>query len=385
MSARVGLFLVSLFLLPSQVLAAGADSEDIFAQADLLIEVGENEQALDLYMQAAKDGNAEAQYRLGEAYRNGLVTGTKYAEEGASRATHGSFTNPAGLRIAPAEAIHWIRKAARKGHPTAQMKMGKAYYFGYVVPKNRKTAAKWFRKAAEQGNAQAQQNLGAMYLDGIGVDQNDESAFNYFQKAAIQGNTDAKRNLSLMYFEGRGTAVDPEKGVVLLLELAENGDVEAQRQIGSQYALGKGVPQNWDQALAWLTKAAEQEDIQAMQVLEDHYRKGVGVEQNEVVADTWLERREAIVTDAILIKTVAPYYPQSALLRNTEGWVLLEFDISEQGEVENISVIDSSPNSIFNKVAKEAMAQFKYKPRTVKGQAVRTEGRQHRISFELED
>lgn len=39
---------------------------------------------------------------------------------------------------------------------------------------------------------------------------------------------------------------------------------------------------------------------------------------------------------------IKPKYPKAALLSGTEGWVLMQVDINETGEVENIRVVDTS-------------------------------------------
>lgn len=55
-----------------------------------------------------------------------------------------------------------------------------------------------------------------------------------------------------------------------------------------------------------------------------------------------------------------PLYPRRELSKGIEGWVAVKYDISKSGITENISVIDSSPLSVFDKSAMEAVRQFKY-------------------------
>jgi len=52
------------------------------------------------------------------------------------------------------------RNAADQGHADAQHRLGLLYVFGRGVKIDSTEAARWFRKAAEQGNAKAQFNLG---------------------------------------------------------------------------------------------------------------------------------------------------------------------------------------------------------------------------------
>ena len=50
------------------------------------------------------------------------------------------------------------------------------------------------------------------------------------------------------------------------------------------------------------------------------------------------------------ILTVAPEYPQRALARGTEGWVLVQFNVDELGRVAEPSVVDAQPLQVFDKI-----------------------------------
>ena len=82
---------------------------------------------------------------------------------------------------------------------------------------------------------------------------------------------------------------------------------------------------------------------------------------------------------------VPPQYPQRALSRGIEGWVLVEFDISETGAVINARVVDADPRNIFDRAAIRAVEQWKYKPRTVEGKATVRNGVRVVITFELQN
>ncbi len=84
------------------------------------------------------------------------------------------------------------------------------------------------------------------------------------------------------------------------------------------------------------------------------------------------------------ILKVSPAYPVAAARKGLEGWVIIRFDVSALGVVENISVVDSS-NTIFNKAAKAAVARFRYKPRVVDGVGQSVHGLMNKFVFELED
>ncbi len=95
--------------------------------------------------------------------------------------------------------IDRLRQAADQGDAEAQNKLGYMYFTGEGVAKNDQEAVKWFRKAAEQGHAKAQFNLGLSYSKGEGVQEDDQKAIMWYQKAAEQGIPSAQYNLVLRF------------------------------------------------------------------------------------------------------------------------------------------------------------------------------------------
>jgi len=80
---------------------------------------------------------------------------------------------------------------------------------------------------------------------------------------------------------------------------------------------------------------------------------------------------------------VQPVYPRRALEQGVEGWVILEFTVSEMGDVENAVVVDANPKGWFDRSALAAIKKYKYKPTVVDGQARATPGVQFRMVFEM--
>ena len=80
---------------------------------------------------------------------------------------------------------------AEQGDASAQYGLGQMYRKGLGVLQNDKTAVKWYTLAAEQGNARAQHNLGFMYDEGKGVLQDYKTAVEWYTLAAEQGDADA--------------------------------------------------------------------------------------------------------------------------------------------------------------------------------------------------
>jgi protein TonB len=84
------------------------------------------------------------------------------------------------------------------------------------------------------------------------------------------------------------------------------------------------------------------------------------------------------------IVKVAPLYPESAASRGIEGYVLLEFTVTETGATANPVVIEAQPAGIFDDAAKKAVLKFKYKPRIENGRPVSVSGVRHVITFKLD-
>jgi len=99
-----------------------------------------------------------------------------------------------------------IRSAAEQGDAKAQFTLGEMYDQGRGVEQDYAEAAKWYQKSAKQGNADAQYSLGWMYAVGRGVTRDDAEAVKWYRQAAEQGHTVAQVNLGMMYAEGRGVA-----------------------------------------------------------------------------------------------------------------------------------------------------------------------------------
>lgn len=82
-----------------------------------------------------------------------------------------------------ANAARYFLKAAEQGDAEAQFSLGNMYAEGHGVPRDEQQSASWFRKAAELGFSPAQVNLGVMYTQGQGVEQNLVEAHKWFNIA----------------------------------------------------------------------------------------------------------------------------------------------------------------------------------------------------------
>lgn len=80
---------------------------------------------------------------------------------------------------------------------------------------------------------------------------------------------------------------------------------------------------------------------------------------------------------------VQPVYPAAAARNGLEGTVMVQFDVSASGAVENVVVVESS-NRMFNKAAIDAARKFRYKARVVDGLPVATKSVRKLFRFAME-
>lgn len=74
--------------------------------------------------------------------------------------------------------------------------------------------------------------------------------------------------------------------------------------------------------------------------------------------------------DLIPLVRIAPRYPRKAALAKKEGWVKVEFIVTELGTVTDVNVVDAEPRRLFDRAAKKAIMKWKFKPSIVDGKPV---------------
>jgi hypothetical protein len=139
-----------------------------------------------LITEAAQNGDAAQQLRLGSLFQYGL--------EGAPKD--------------PVRAMEWYTRAAQQGLPAAQFELGRQYAIGDIVPRDAVEAAKWLGRAAEQGYPRAMTSLGNLYQEGNGIPHDDLKALDLFRRAAELGDKGAQAAIGRRYALGHGVAQD---------------------------------------------------------------------------------------------------------------------------------------------------------------------------------
>lgn len=85
----------------------------------------------------------------------------------------------------------------------------------------------------------------------------------------------------------------------------------------------------------------------------------------------------------LIIKT--PRYPTHALKNNIEGRVIVQFDISDRGQVLRPRIVASQPAEIFDSVVLQAIKKFTFTPLKVNGKAIITKNVTETFVFKIED
>ena len=79
--------------------------------------------------------------------------------------------------------------------------------------------------------------------------------------------------------------------------------------------------------------------------------------------------RGKVSTNVIPLVRIPPRYPMRAARRKIEGWVKVEFTITEEGTVKDADVIESLPSGIFDQAALRAISKWKFKAKIIDGEA----------------
>lgn len=160
-----------------------------------------------------------------------------------------------------------VKEAAEDGDAAAQARLGTFYMTGSGVRQDYGEAATWYNKAAENEFAPAQTWLGYLYATGTGTRQDLKEAATWYRRAANQKDVIAQLWLGYLYATGKGVPQDFGEAAAWYRRAAEQGHATAQVWLGYLYETGKGVPQDFGEALMWYYRAAQHGDATAREHL----------------------------------------------------------------------------------------------------------------------
>lgn len=227
----------------------GKSGLELRQEADKLYESESQEdrrQAFELYLEAAKKGDSNAQYKVGTLH----LYFKEYSKAAAS-----------------------FKAASNQGHSDAQALLGRLYQDGQGVEKDYEKAYELYKKSSDQGSAQGQTLLGHMYRYGIFVNKDYDRALDLYTKAANQGYVNAINQIGFMYISRGYGMQDHNEAEKWYLKSANKGDALAQYQLGWLYEYRK----EYEKALKCYRLSAKQGNSKAVDRVEYMERNGLGI------------------------------------------------------------------------------------------------------------
>jgi TPR repeat protein len=165
--------LALLLLAPTLAMAPTPAIADVEAGVRAF-EAGDYQAAIDEWRGDAAQGNANALFNLGQAYRLGR-----------------------GVAVDLDQAETYYQRAADAGHPAAMGNLATLYYFSKKPPRVA-DAVYWWEQGARAGDPRSQYILGAMTFNGDPVKKDVPTAYAWTWAAAQAGLPEAKTALDTM-------------------------------------------------------------------------------------------------------------------------------------------------------------------------------------------
>ena len=166
-----------------------------------------------------------------------------------------------------ARAAAYYRSGAKAGDAEAQKRLGDYYRNGYGLYRSKSTAVFWWRKAAKQGHSKAQSSMGFVYANGIGVKINYREAVHWYSMSAEQGNPYSLNQLGTLYREGKGVAKSYPKAIKLFTKGAFQGDAWSIASLAYMHETGLGVKKSRENAIKFYRLSADKNNLYAKSAL----------------------------------------------------------------------------------------------------------------------
>jgi len=209
---------------------------------------------LKILLAKAKEGNAEAEWRVAEHYSDGC------------KDMHGR----ALVRVSNRKAAEWYRRSAEHGCGGAQVTLGVILGGNYGVEKNVREALLWLKRAFRGGDTtSAANNIAVTYRENGELRQ----AVRWFRKVDATYDDSVFIQLGIHSYWGKGVRTD-HQAAVRYFRMAIRGKYmsecdrdDANFYLGIAYLEGKGVQKSLRMAQKHLERANRDNDHLAAQRL----------------------------------------------------------------------------------------------------------------------
>ncbi|NTS76092.1 TonB family protein [Catenovulum sp. SM1970] len=339
----------------------------------------------------ARSGDAEAQYLLARLHGQGIIR-PRMSDK---------------IRSASA----WLLEAAKSGHPAARYDIAERLLEGRGVVADPVKAYKWLKMSAEEGYAPAQYAYAKEVIRSNAGKDEYAQAVKYLISAADAGNGNAEQELAIVYstsihyeyflpFKSSLIGKDglnedknhPDYLMILGAAYSAQGSNEKAGEFLSN-AYSNAISRGWPTARIMSVAQQLGVDISAQ-----------GYTPNSAIAaapaQTQPNTQQQVQTPAPQVaKTeptnkkfkrpnpidrIGPIYPVGAEEDGIEGWVKLSYSVNRNGLVEDILVISSEPEEIFDQAAIDALKQWRYEPIIENGTTVKRTGFKVKLAFNLD-
>ena len=228
-----------------------------------------------------------------------------------------------GVARDQARGLELLKRSADEGYSAAQYLLGRRFFYGLGLPRDKGLAMSCLRAAAADSDyraivllkiiakgsrgekrdresivaavkqnansnvSDAQYTLAFMSLIGDGVPKDAVEEVRWYRAAAGK-NARAAFMLSLMYQSGEGVPRDPAEAFRLMRIAAEKGDIRARYYLGTFYYQGDGTDVDRQSAGVWFRKSAESGFDDAQLAYGMLLLSGDGVAMDKAQAIEWL-------------------------------------------------------------------------------------------------
>ena len=225
---------------------------------------------------AAQKNHLASLALLGDFYRDGklvpqnFTTSLTYYKIAISQGYVAATRSAAEI-----DKISQYWDAAKYGNAEAQFNLGVCYRDGIQISVSKENALKWFEKAASQGNHEAEYALAEM-LSRIQPSNEalDMRIIDLLQRALAIDHTKAKTLYAKYLFEGKGIIKDCNRAIRLWEEAVRAGDLDAKCELARFHYTGHGIfnfGKDREKALKEWEEAADDGHIESAYLLGKYY------------------------------------------------------------------------------------------------------------------
>ena len=240
------------------------------------IETRNFDRAIELLIEASKEGEMQANYMLGCLYCEGEIE------------TNGEL------------AKHYLELAVAAEDERAMVMLARLYLSDDLIEEDLRQTFELSRKAKMAGSEEGKELLAHCFEFGWGTRQNRPKAFRLYQELGVNYSDNTRRQIAEDYLQGISVEKDITKALHILNEAADDGDAEALTSLATKYAYGFDVAQDETLAFQYAMRASKLDDtpVRALLLLGSSYVLGRGTETDHKKAAYWLElARERATTD----------------------------------------------------------------------------------------